>query len=72
MAKKEIQKKNTAKKKGILSFIKETKNELKKVIWPTRKQLLNNTVIVFASIAVVAVIIWVLDNVFKLSLGLIL
>ena len=55
MAKKE----NKAKK----HFFKDFKAELKKVIWPTPKQLVNNTSAVVAIVLVPAAIVFVLDGV---------
>ena len=43
---------------------KSTKSEIKKISWPTRKQLFNNTAIVIACIIVVGVIIFILDTIF--------
>ena len=57
MAKKE--KEITKKQKG--HYFKDMKAELKKVIWPTPKQLLNNTLAVIAFTLVLAVIVFVLD-----------
>ena len=37
------------------------KSELKKVQWPTRKQTVNNTLIVIACVIAVGVCIWVFD-----------
>jgi preprotein translocase subunit SecE len=42
-------------------WLKEMKSELKKVQWPTRKQTINNTLIVIACVVVVGVFIWVFD-----------
>ena len=42
-------------------YFKEMKTELKKVIWPTPKQLVNNTVAVIAFVLIFAVIVFVLD-----------
>ena len=42
-------------------WLKEMKSELKKVQWPTRKQTINNTLIVIACVLVVGVCIWVFD-----------
>lgn len=44
------------------NFIKETRSELKKVIWPTGKQVLNNTGVVIAMVALVGVIIFLFDT----------
>ena len=56
MAKKE---KKDAKQKS--SYFKEMKAELKKVVWPTPKELVNNTVAVIAFVLVIAIIVFVLD-----------
>ena len=48
------------------SFFKDFKAELKKVIWPTPKQLVNNTVAVVVIVLVTALIVFVLDVVFDL------
>jgi len=42
-------------------WLKEMKSELKKVQWPTRKQVINNTLIVIACVIVVGVFIWAFD-----------
>lgn len=38
-------------------FLKGVRAELKKVVWPTKKQLLNNTLMVLALVAAFAVVI---------------
>ena len=42
-------------------WLKDMKSELKKVQWPTRKQTINNTLIVIACVIVVGVFIWIVD-----------
>ena len=42
-------------------YFKEMKAELKKVVWPTPKQLFNNTVAVIAFVLIFAIIVFVLD-----------
>ena len=46
------------------SFIKEFRAELKKVIWPTPKQLVNNTIAVVTIVLLLTAIVFVLDVVF--------
>ena len=48
-------------RKNTLRFFKEVRMELKKVIWPTRQQLTNNTVTVILVCLVVGSLIWVVD-----------
>lgn len=67
----------TAKKEGVFAKIaksvRATKSEFKKVIWPSRKQLLNNTAIVIAALVIIGLVIFGLDSLFislsKLVLG---
>ena len=47
------------------SFMKSFKAELKKVSWPTPKQLFNNTVAVLAIVIITAAIVFVLDFTFE-------
>ena len=61
---KEVNKKE-AKKKEKKHFWKDFKAELKKVIWPTPKQLVNNTVAVVTIVLITAVIVFVLDLAFE-------
>ena len=42
-------------------WFKELRSELKKVQWPTRKQTVNNTIIVILCCIVVGIFIWVFD-----------
>ncbi|MDF2523291.1 MAG: preprotein translocase, SecE subunit [Clostridiales bacterium] len=54
--------KNT--QKGISKFFREIRSELNRVIWPTRDQLVNNTLTVLLACLVIGVIIWVADVAF--------
>ncbi len=49
------------KRKSIKKFFKEIKSELKKVIWPNREQLINNTVSVLLACFIIGAIIWIAD-----------
>ena len=49
------------KKTSLIKFFKETKAELKKVSWPTKEQLFNNTLIIVVFIAIATIILSVLD-----------
>ncbi|MCD8381425.1 MAG: preprotein translocase subunit SecE [Clostridiales bacterium] len=47
--------------KRIGKWLHELRLELKKVVWPTRKEVLHNTLVVIACVLVVGVCIWVFD-----------
>ena len=46
--------------------LRDMKGELKKVVWPTKKQIINNTLIVLAFVAVCAVFVGGLDALLSL------
>ena len=48
------------------SFFKDFKAELKKVIWPTPKQLANSTTAVITIVLIAAIIVFALDVVFDI------
>lgn len=52
--------------------VKATKSELKKVVWPSKKQLINNTIIVIVAIAIVGIVIFGLDSLFAFVAQLVL
>ena len=52
-------------KKEKKHFFKDFKAELKKVIWPTPKQLVNNTVAVVTIVLITGVIVFALDFAFE-------
>ena len=58
-------KKDKQSKPGIFErvgkWLKEMKSELKKVQWPSRKQTINNTMVVIACVVVVGIFIWIFD-----------
>ena len=46
---------------AICRYFRELRSELKKVVWPTPKQVLKNALIVCACVLCVGVFIWVFD-----------
>ena len=67
MAKKEIKTNKKENSKNKKSFFKDFKAELKKVVWPTPKQLVNNTVAVITIVLITAIIVFVLDLAFEFA-----
>jgi preprotein translocase subunit SecE len=58
---------NTRKK--VVRFFADIRNELKKVVWPTRKQLINSTVSVLLICLIIGAIIWVSDAILGQVIG---
>ncbi len=57
-----------AKVKGFFArigkYFRDTRSELKKVVWPTKKQSLNSTGVVIVVVIIAALIMILLDTVF--------
>ncbi|MGK7934175.1 MAG: preprotein translocase subunit SecE [Microcystaceae cyanobacterium] len=45
-------------------FIKETQEELAKIVWPSRQQLISESVAVILMVILVATVIYLVDNLF--------
>ena len=52
----------TAKGRLAWSMVGEARMEVRKVVWPTRKETVQTTGIVIAMVAVVALLLWALDG----------
>lgn len=59
-------------KKSIVRYFKDARSEFKKVVWPSRKQVFNNTVVVIVAMAVSGIAIWGMDSVFMFLIKLLL
>ena len=58
--------------KGIGKYFKDTKSELKKVVWPSKADVKTNTIVVLVTVAIAAVVMIALDAIFGGVLGLII
>lgn len=48
--------------KRTIAFAQDSYNEVRRVVWPTRKETMQMTGIVFAFVAVMGLFLWVLDK----------
>ncbi|MFZ5555831.1 MAG: preprotein translocase subunit SecE [Pseudomonadota bacterium] len=62
----------TAPGKDFVAFSKESAEETKRVVWPTRKETLQTTGIVLAFVVVMAVFMWLVDAGLAYALRLLL
>ena len=60
------------KRTGLFGYFKETKDELKQVTWPTRKELFRNTGVVLTVVIFSTLAIWGIDTVLSGALALLL
>jgi len=56
---------------GMINFIKETKNEMKHVNWPTRKKTIKYTMVVVLVSLILATILGAFDTLFVKIINLI-
>ena len=48
--------------KDALRFVRESKEELKKVTWPDRDEVTSFTMIVVVTVVVVSIFLWLIDT----------
>lgn len=60
------------KKMKQMQFFKEVKNETSKVTWPTKKETMTSTIMVFIMVVLVAVFLYLADQVIAWLIHLIL
>jgi len=54
----------TSEGKGALKLILESRTEIRRVIWPTRIETIQTTLIVIVAITIAGLILWGLDSLF--------
>jgi preprotein translocase subunit SecE len=73
---KKVAEKKKAERKGvwktITTFFKDVRIEMKKVIWPSRQEVINYTLVVLITVTIVATFILVLDLILSKLLHLII
>lgn len=51
------------------TFAKEAKNELYKIVWPTRPETVQTTMIVIAMVVIVSIFLWGIDTFVMWTIG---
>ena len=54
---------------NLVKFLQGTKEELEKVVWPSRQQLISESIAVMAMVILSATLIYLIDNIFRWSAG---
>ena len=57
---------------GVAKFFRDTRSELKKVVWPSQEDTKKNTIVVLVVVILAALILFILDAVFGGLLGLVI
>jgi preprotein translocase subunit SecE len=59
----------TQKGQWALQFVKDARNELRKVTWPTREETTQTTLVVAAMVIILALLLWGMDSVLMWLVG---
>jgi len=51
----------TERGRTLASFVRESQTEVRKVVWPTRQETIQTTLVVMGVVIVVAIFLWLLD-----------
>ncbi len=60
--KRQGRKQNRQKRQGFLAYLKSVRLEMKKVVWPTKRELMQYAAVVVVACAFFAVAFWALDT----------
>jgi len=59
----------TRKGRWVMDFFRDSRAELRKVVWPTREETLQTTLVVAAMVVILALILWGMDGMLVWSIG---
>jgi len=48
--------------RGMMAFVREAKDELKKVTWPTRDEVTSFTMVVVVAVLAISIFLWAVDS----------
>jgi len=47
--------------RGVASFLSESRTEVRKVVWPTRQETMQTTLMVFVMVLIMGIALWLID-----------
>ncbi|PXF33002.1 preprotein translocase subunit SecE [Pokkaliibacter plantistimulans] len=62
----------TARGKSFFALLKEAKTEVRKVVWPTRQETTQTTLIVVAVVLLMSLLLWALDSLLSFLVSLVI
>jgi preprotein translocase subunit SecE len=51
----------TIKGRGLISFLGSSRSEVRKIVWPTRAETMQTTLMVFIMVVILAIFLWFID-----------
>ena len=52
----------TARGRSLTSFMQDARTEVRKMVWPTRAETLQTTIVVFVVVVILAIFLWLIDR----------
>ncbi len=52
----------TARGRSLTSFMQDARTEVRKMVWPTRVETLQTTIVVFIVVVILAIFLWIIDR----------
>ncbi len=59
----------TQKGKWVVEFFRDSRLELRKVVWPTREETMQTTLVVAAMVIILALLLWGMDSILVWAIG---
>ena len=59
----------TQKGRWFIEFFRDSRLELRKVVWPTREEVMQTTLVVAAMVVILALLLWGMDGVLVWAIG---
>jgi len=63
---------STASGKGLLAFMKNARTEVRKMVWPTRIETMQTTLMVVVIVILLAIFLWLVDMLLGFGIGALL
>jgi preprotein translocase subunit SecE len=57
---------------AVIRFLRETRSELRKVVWPSRRETTNLSILVIVVALTLGIFLWLLDLLFERGIGLLI
>jgi preprotein translocase subunit SecE len=52
----------TAKGRRTVGFVKDARTEVRKVVWPNRRETMQTTLVVLIMVVIVGILLWIMDS----------
>ncbi|MBA3662541.1 MAG: preprotein translocase subunit SecE [Gammaproteobacteria bacterium] len=59
----------TQKGRWVIRFFRDSRGELRKVVWPTREETMQTTMVVAVMVVILALLLWGLDGILVWAIG---